>query len=65
MALMVERRSLSLPISSRLPMASISSMKITARRLMRARLNKDLGEWNRLVEAMGAVLGATRAEVLA
>jgi PadR family transcriptional regulator PadR len=31
----------------------------------RARLNKDVGEWNRLVEAMGAVLGATRAEVLA
>jgi PadR family transcriptional regulator, regulatory protein PadR len=30
----------------------------------RARLNKDLGDWNRLVEAMGAVLGATRAEVL-
>lgn len=31
----------------------------------RARLTRDVGEWNRLVEAMGAVLGATRAEVLA
>ncbi|MCI1709104.1 MAG: PadR family transcriptional regulator [Chiayiivirga sp.] len=37
----------------------------TLTRSGRARLNKDLGEWNRLVEAMGAVLGATRAEVLA
>ena len=37
----------------------------TLTRTGRARLAKDVGEWNRLVEAMGAVLGATRAEVLA
>jgi PadR family transcriptional regulator PadR len=37
----------------------------TLTRSGRARLNKDLGDWNRLVEAMGAVLTATRAEVLA
>jgi PadR family transcriptional regulator PadR len=35
----------------------------TLTRTGRARLNKDLGEWNRLVEAMTAVLGATRAEL--
>lgn len=37
----------------------------TLTRTGRARLSKDLGEWNRLVEAMGAVLGATRADLLA
>ena len=37
----------------------------TLTRTGRARLAKDVGDWNRLVEAMGAVLGATRAEVLA
>jgi PadR family transcriptional regulator PadR len=37
----------------------------TLTRTGRARLTKDVGDWNRLVEAMGAVLGATRAEVLA
>jgi PadR family transcriptional regulator PadR len=31
----------------------------------RARLAKDLGDWNRLVDAMGAVLGSTRADLLA
>ena len=31
----------------------------------RVRMNKDLGEWNRLVEAMTAVLSATRAELQA
>jgi PadR family transcriptional regulator PadR len=35
----------------------------TLTRTGRARLNKDLGEWNRLVEAMTAVLDATRAEL--
>lgn len=37
----------------------------TLTRSGRARLNKDLGEWNRLVEAMTAVLSATRAELQA
>lgn len=37
----------------------------TLTRTGKARLSKDLGEWNRLVEAMGAVLGATRADLLA
>jgi PadR family transcriptional regulator, regulatory protein PadR len=37
----------------------------TLTRAGRARLNKDMGDWNRLVEAMGAVLGATKAQVLA
>lgn len=31
----------------------------------RARLAKDVGDWNRLVEAMGAVLATTRAELRA
>ena len=31
----------------------------------RARLAHDTGEWQRLVQAMDAVLGATRAQVLA
>lgn len=31
----------------------------------RARLAKDLGDWNRLVDAMGAVLGSTRADLMA
>jgi PadR family transcriptional regulator, regulatory protein PadR len=35
----------------------------TLTRTGRARLNKDLGDWNRLVEAMTAVLGTTRAEL--
>lgn len=37
----------------------------TLTRTGKARLAKDLGDWNRLVEAMGAVLGATRADLLA
>jgi transcriptional regulator len=37
----------------------------TLSRTGKARLAKDLGDWNRLVEAMGAVLGATRADLLA
>jgi transcriptional regulator len=37
----------------------------TLTRTGKARLAKDLGEWNRLVEAMGAVLGSTRADLLA
>lgn len=37
----------------------------TLTRTGKARLNKDLGDWNRLVEAMTSVLSATRAEVLA
>lgn len=37
----------------------------TLTRTGRTRLNKELGDWTRLVEAMSAVLGATRAEVLA
>jgi DNA-binding PadR family transcriptional regulator len=37
----------------------------TLTRTGRTRLTKDLGEWTRLVEAMTAVLGATRAEVSA
>lgn len=37
----------------------------TLTRSGRARLARDLGEWQALVEAMGAVLGATRAEVQA
>lgn len=31
----------------------------------KVRLAKELGDWHRLVEAMGAVLGATKAQVLA
>ncbi len=37
----------------------------TLTRTGKARLAKDLDDWNRLVEAMGAVLGATRADLLA
>jgi PadR family transcriptional regulator PadR len=37
----------------------------TLTRTGRARLTKEVGDWNRLVDAMSAVLGATRAEVLA
>jgi len=37
----------------------------TLTRSGKARLTKDLGDWNRLVDVMNAVLGATRAEVLA
>jgi transcriptional regulator len=37
----------------------------TLTRTGKARLAKDLGEWNGLVEAMAAVLGATRGELLA
>jgi transcriptional regulator len=37
----------------------------TLSRTGKVRLAKEVSDWNRLVEAMGAVLGATRAEVLA
>lgn len=37
----------------------------TLTRSGRARLARDLDDWNALVDAMGAVLGATRAEVQA
>jgi transcriptional regulator len=37
----------------------------TLTRTGRARLSKDTDEWQRLVEAMGAVLGTTRAELQA
>lgn len=37
----------------------------TLTRTGQARLNKETNDWNRLVEAMGAVLGATRADLLA
>jgi PadR family transcriptional regulator PadR len=37
----------------------------TLTRIGRARLQRDIDGWNRLVDAMGAVLGATRAELQA
>jgi transcriptional regulator len=37
----------------------------TLTRTGKARLAKDTGEWQRLVAAMDAVLGATKAELLA
>lgn len=37
----------------------------TLSRTGKARLAKDVHDWNRLVEIMGTVLGATRAEVQA
>lgn len=37
----------------------------TLTRTGRARLSKETDAWNRLVEAMGAVLGASRADLLA